>query len=231
MDDVDDARRHARLDQQLDEALAERGVSVAGLKTTVLPQTSAGTIFQDGIAIGKFQGVITPTTPIGMRTLMLNLSRSSDGRRLAEEAPALAGHVVAHVDRFLDVAAGLGEHLPHLVRHQVGAARPCARGGARAKRKRISPRSGAGTSRQSSYAAFAAATARSTSAGRERGKTPITSPVAGLVVSNVSPADGVDPLAADEVLEGLRPVGHAAILVGLAQAAGGSLSAPLVTTV
>ena len=31
------------------------GVSVAGLKTTVLPQTSAGAIFQDGIAIGKFQ--------------------------------------------------------------------------------------------------------------------------------------------------------------------------------
>ena len=55
------------------------GVSVAGLKTTVLPQTSAGSIFQLGIAIGKFHGVITPTTPIGWRTLMLNLSRSSDG--------------------------------------------------------------------------------------------------------------------------------------------------------
>jgi hypothetical protein len=55
------------------------GVSVAGLNTTVFPHTSAGAIFQDGIAIGKFQGVITPTTPIGIRTLMLNLSRSSDG--------------------------------------------------------------------------------------------------------------------------------------------------------
>ena len=54
-------------------------MSFAGLKTTVLPQTSAGTIFHDGIAIGKFHGVITPTTPIGMRTLMLNLSGSSDG--------------------------------------------------------------------------------------------------------------------------------------------------------
>ena len=31
------------------------------------------------MAIGKFQGVITPTTPIGMRMLMLNLSGSSDG--------------------------------------------------------------------------------------------------------------------------------------------------------
>ena len=54
-------------------------MSFAGLNTTVLPQTSAGTIFQEGIAIGKFQGVITPTTPIGARRLMLNLSGSSDG--------------------------------------------------------------------------------------------------------------------------------------------------------
>src|SRR5262249_22816291 len=37
---------------------AESGVSVAGLKTTVLPQTRAGMIFHDGIAIGKFHGVI-----------------------------------------------------------------------------------------------------------------------------------------------------------------------------
>src|SRR5207249_284002 len=54
------------------------GVSVAGLKTIVLPQISAGSIFHEGIAIGKFQGVIAPTTPIGTRTLMLNLSGSSD---------------------------------------------------------------------------------------------------------------------------------------------------------
>ena len=36
------------------------------------------------------------------------------------QAPALAAHVVAHVDRFLDVAAGLGADLAHLARHQVG---------------------------------------------------------------------------------------------------------------
>ena len=44
---------------------AESGVNVAGLKTTVLPQTSAGMIFHDGIAIGKFHGVITAHTPSG----------------------------------------------------------------------------------------------------------------------------------------------------------------------
>ena len=41
-------------------------------------------------------------------------------RRLAEEAPTLAAHVVAHVDRFLDVASGLRLHLPHLTRHELG---------------------------------------------------------------------------------------------------------------
>ena len=39
---------------------------------------------------------------------------------MAEHAPALAGHVDRHVDRFLHVAAGLGEHLPHLAAHQLG---------------------------------------------------------------------------------------------------------------
>src|SRR5690349_13135794 len=55
------------------------------------------------------------------------------------------------------------------------------------KRKRISPRLGAGTSRHSSYAAFAASTARSTSSGPDFGKVPSVSPVAGTVVSKVSP--------------------------------------------
>ena len=53
--------------------------SSAGLNTTVLPQISAGMIFHDGIAIGKFHGVIIPHTPIGWRTDIANLLRSSDG--------------------------------------------------------------------------------------------------------------------------------------------------------
>src|SRR5574341_1706084 len=44
---------------------AVAGVNVAGLKTTVLPATSAGAIFQVGIATGKFQGVTHATTPSG----------------------------------------------------------------------------------------------------------------------------------------------------------------------
>src|SRR3954468_4648468 len=57
----------------------ESGVSCAGLITQVLPQTKAGNSFQDGIAIGKFQGVIMPQTPTGCRIAMANLLGNSDG--------------------------------------------------------------------------------------------------------------------------------------------------------
>ena len=39
------------------------GTRSAGLNTTVLPKASAGAIFQAGMAIGKFHGQISPTTP------------------------------------------------------------------------------------------------------------------------------------------------------------------------
>jgi hypothetical protein len=45
------------------------GVSVAGLNTTGFPDTSAGAIFQIGMATGKFQGVMMPTGPIGCFTV------------------------------------------------------------------------------------------------------------------------------------------------------------------
>ena len=54
-------------------------MSPAGLKTAVLPVTSAGMSFHVGIAIGKLNGVITATTPIGWRRLIANLSGISAG--------------------------------------------------------------------------------------------------------------------------------------------------------
>jgi hypothetical protein len=41
------------------------GACEAGLKTTALPETSAGAIFHVGMAMGKFHGAISATTPIG----------------------------------------------------------------------------------------------------------------------------------------------------------------------
>ena len=58
---------------------AQPGVSDAGLRMTVLPLMSAGIIFQHGMAIGKFQGVMSPATPMGSRMLIAHLSGSSEG--------------------------------------------------------------------------------------------------------------------------------------------------------
>ena len=48
---------------------AVRGVSSAGLRTTVLPQARAGPSFQLASMRGKFQGTIKPTTPSGSRNV------------------------------------------------------------------------------------------------------------------------------------------------------------------
>src|SRR5215469_16502586 len=57
----------------------ESGVSCAGLMTQVLPQTIAGSSFQEGIAMGKFHGVIMPQMPMGWRTAIANLLGNSEG--------------------------------------------------------------------------------------------------------------------------------------------------------
>ncbi|MNY21679.1 hypothetical protein D3C86_1552430 [compost metagenome] len=48
---------------------AVTGVCSAGFSTTGLPATRAGTSFQAGMAKGKFQGVMRPTTPSARRTV------------------------------------------------------------------------------------------------------------------------------------------------------------------
>ena len=61
------------------KATPHAGASSDGFITTPFPASSAGKIFQLGIAIGKFQGVIIPTTPTGIRVVHAILSRISDG--------------------------------------------------------------------------------------------------------------------------------------------------------
>src|SRR4051794_40262055 len=46
---------------------SDSDVFEAGLMTTVLPQASAGAIFQTPSISGKFHGVMGPTTPTGSR--------------------------------------------------------------------------------------------------------------------------------------------------------------------
>ena len=55
-------------------ARADKGVSVAGLETNEHPAASAGATFLVIIALGKFQGVIDATTPIGCFITVILLS-------------------------------------------------------------------------------------------------------------------------------------------------------------
>src|SRR5215204_1828751 len=59
--------------------VAVPGVIVAGLKTTALPATSAGAIFQTGIATGKFHGVTHATTPSGCLIVYAKFNGNSEG--------------------------------------------------------------------------------------------------------------------------------------------------------
>ncbi|CAI8356394.1 MAG: Uncharacterised protein [Chloroflexota bacterium] len=60
-------------------AVADKGVAFAGLHTTVHPAPSAGPNFLPSIALGKFQGVIQPTTPIPSFITTILLSLEGEG--------------------------------------------------------------------------------------------------------------------------------------------------------
>ena len=67
------------------------GATEAGFNTTVLPQISAGASFQAGIALGKFHGVISATTPTGLRTANIcTRSRSLGASTPARRGPSAA---------------------------------------------------------------------------------------------------------------------------------------------
>ncbi len=69
-------------------AQALPGTRSAGLNTTQLPYASAGAIFQAGIAIGKFHGVMMPMTPTGSRVI----STPIPGRTEGTSSPASRRH-------------------------------------------------------------------------------------------------------------------------------------------
>ena len=56
-------------------ASADSGVSAAGRATKPHPAASAGPTLRAIIALGKFHGVIDPTTPMGCLITVMRLSR------------------------------------------------------------------------------------------------------------------------------------------------------------
>ncbi len=147
---------------------AHAGASSDGFITTPLPASRAGKIFQDGMATGKFHGVIIPTTPTGCRVVQAILSASSEGTRLPHRGPALPGDEAAMSMASCTSPPASMRTLPasRLTSSASSALRAASTSAAAAI---TSARAGTGTSAQARCASAAAATASSTSAAVESG--------------------------------------------------------------
>ena len=93
------------------------------MKTTVLPNASAGAIFQAGIAIGKFQGVMTAVTPSGSRGHLDVEAGAHRGEPLAGHAQRLAREELEDLPGAADLADGLGKGLAFLAGKEVAQLR------------------------------------------------------------------------------------------------------------
>jgi hypothetical protein len=118
--DVEDAGRQAGVLENLDEPLGERGRVRRGLEDDRVAADERGRDLPAGDSDGEVPGRDRTDDSDRQADAHLELVRHLRGRRLSEHAPALTGHVVGHVDGFLDVAASFGAHLAHLLHHQVG---------------------------------------------------------------------------------------------------------------
>ncbi len=168
-------------------SVAQWGASLEGLNTTVLPATRAGIIFQHGIAIGKFQGVMIPAIPIGWRMLIAHLSGSSEGTvspNIRRPSPAIRNAM--SIPSWTSPRASANT-LP-ISRVIARARRSLCSAISAPKRYRSSPRFGAGVAFHPGSAVSAARIAIATSAGLPAWNRPTTSRVsAGLTLSKVSP--------------------------------------------
>src|SRR5262245_17865404 len=168
----------------------DAGTSSAGLKTTVLPNASAGAIFHAGIASGKFHGVIAATTPSGSRVT----SQSIPGRTDAIFSPPT---------RSASPAKNLKMNPARAASPTASASGfPCSRASSlpsSSLRARISLPARSSTSNRScgvvsdhfANAFRAAAMARSTSAAVPRADSPTTSPRFDGLMSVAFSADSI----------------------------------------
>ena len=160
-----------------------KGVREEGLNTIGQPAMRAAPDFQLGIAIGKFQGVMRPTGPTGMRIVRHILFGSSEGTvspTIRRPSPA------AYSKKSI---ASWTSPSPSAMTFPISAVTRRPRSSfrfrkIRAASRRSSPRLGGGVFFHLSNAAFAAFAAAATSSFVPRGNVARVSPVAGLLVSN-----------------------------------------------
>ncbi len=123
VDDVDDALRDPGLVQQLDEALAERGRVGRRLEDDGVARDERRQHLPGRNRDREVPGRDRADDPDRLADRHVELVPELRRRGLSEEPAPLAAHVVAHVDRFLDVSPGLRLDLPHLVGHELGQLR------------------------------------------------------------------------------------------------------------
>src|ERR1043166_5634272 len=87
--------------------MPDHGVNVAGLKTTVLPVSKAGSVFRHMTFIGKFHGLMMPTTPIG--SIFTHVVRSRV--RFCDAESKKPGHVLGWKPPFKSAQSPLGARL------------------------------------------------------------------------------------------------------------------------
>ena len=176
--------------------LPTSGVWLAGLNSTVLPKASAGATFQAGIAMGKFQGVMTATTPTGMRWVNSRVPGVAGRIDLAGRLARLAREVAQDGGRPARLADALADGLALFPGTGPGRWPRRAPDSRAAARNRISPRAGAGVAAQAGSAARAAAAAAGRCSGR--GRRDVRDDVAGVGrVPVLAPGRLGDPFVAD----------------------------------
>ena len=99
-------------------AQALAGVILAGFQTTALPKASAGAIFHDAVAMGKFHGEITATTPSGSRVTSTSTPARVESGGIAENAQRLGGEIGEKLSGAIDLAHPLGQGLAFLAGEQ-----------------------------------------------------------------------------------------------------------------
>ena len=178
-------------------AHGDAGASSAGLKTTQLPNASAGAIFQAGIASGKFHGVIAATTPTGSRVISI----STPGRTESSFSPAI--RTASPAKNLKMYPARPASPIPS------ASGLPCSRDSSRPSsslRARISVPARSRTSNRSCgvvrdhfwNAAFAEAIASSASADDARANSPTTSSTFEGLMSGSRSAESTGP-AVDQI--------------------------------
>ena len=171
----------------------ETGVCTSGLRMTALPRASAGATARTDRICGKFHGLITPTTPSGIRRAIDSRPGSLVGSRWPHGwvGSAAASHSSASTS-WTSKAALPGTAPPSRTSQVSNSSWLSSR--TRAARRIRAARSGPVWAAQAGWAAAAARAACSTSPLLASPTSARTSPVAGSKVCRVPPCAAVQPL-------------------------------------